>query len=271
MGVTVSVTPMGYDPSNSMTLSFPNSILGEVIMEKLNDPSRRMLLAAGFPVITAGLMMVSTIVFFATPPETIERFGTVALDDFSLPDLVLTTMIRPFLYTEFGVFLANMFFLWTLGAALEPCLGRQRILAAVILNSVIASLVSLNLQLTQIDVLATPINVLRCPPDGSAGAIAGLAGLLAWRSGFPRCPVNATLQRTSVFSYWWPISGPLLVGFFTFRDFDGMAIPADCWGHAGGFVGGLMLALVFKLQDKNPDDNHPRVTCPLKRKMARSA
>jgi hypothetical protein len=32
-----------------------------------------------------------------------------------------------------------------------------------------------------------------------------------------------------------------------------------------------MLALVFKLQDKNPDDIHPRVTCPLKRKMARSA
>jgi len=225
-------------------------------MEKSSDSSRRMPLAAGFPVITAGMMMVSTIVFFTTPPGTIERICTVALDDFSLPDLVLTTMTRPFLHSGFGDFLANMLLLWVLGAALEPRLGRQRILSVVILNSVIASLVSLNLQLAEIDFLAAPIAVIRCPPDGTSGAIAGLAGLLTMQSGFPGRPVGGSLQSRALFSYGGAISGPLLVGLLSFRDVAGMAQPADGWGLAGGFVGGLTLALVFKLQDKDPDGIH---------------
>jgi len=232
-------------------------------MENSNDPSRRMPLAAGFPVITAGMMMVNTIVFFSTPPGTIERICTVALDDFSLPDLVLTTMTRPFLHTGFGVFLANMLLLWILGAALEPRLGRQRILAAVILNSVIASLVSLNLQLSEIDLLAAPINAIRCPPDGTSGAIAGLAGLLTLRSGFPGRQVGGSIQSRVLFSYGGAICGPLLIGLLIFRDVAGMALPADGWGHAGGFAGGLTLALIFKLQDKDPDGIHNRVICRL--------
>jgi membrane associated rhomboid family serine protease len=225
-------------------------------MEKSSDSSRRMPLAAGFPVITAGMMMVSTIVFFTTPPGTIERICTVALDDFSLPDLLLTTMTRPFFHSGCGDFLANMLLLWLLGAVLEPRLGRQRILAAVVLNSVIASLVSLNLQLSEIDLLAGPIAVIRCPPDGTSGAIAGLAGLLTLRSGFPRRPVGGSPRSRALSSYGWPISGPLLVGLLILRDVAGMALPADGWGHAGGFVGGLTLALVFNLQDKDPDGIH---------------
>ncbi len=234
-------------------------------MEKSSDSSRRMPLAAGFPVITAGMMMVSTIVFFTTPPGTSERICTVALDDFSMPDLVLTTMTRPFLHSGFGVFMANMLLLWVLGAALEPRLGRQRILAAVILSSVIASIVSLNLQLSEIDFLAAPIAVIRCAPDGTSGAIAGLAGLLTLRSGFPRRPVGGFLQSRALFSCGGAISGPLLVGLLIFRDVAGMALPADGWGHTGGFVGGLTLALVFKLQDKDPDGIHNRVICRLRK------
>ena len=234
-------------------------------MGKSSGPSRRMPLAAGFPVITVGMIMVSAIVFLTTPPETIERICTVTLDDFSLPDLVLTTMIRPFLHTGFGVFLANMVLLWCLGAALEPCLGQQRILATVILSSVIASLISLNLQLSEIDWLAAPINVIRFPPDGTSGAIAGLAGLLTLRFGFPRPPVGGSLQGRALFSYGGSIIGPLLVGILIFRDVAGMALPADGWGHAGGFVGGLTLALVFKLQDKGPDGIHNRAICRLRK------
>jgi membrane associated rhomboid family serine protease len=234
-------------------------------MAKSSDSSRRMPLAAGFPVITAGIMMVSTIVFLTTPPGTIERIGTVALDDFSLPDLVLTTMARPFLHSGFGVFLANMLLLWILGAALEPRLGRQRILVAVILNSVIASLVSLNLQLSEIDLLAAPINVIRCPPDGTSGAIAGLAGLLTLRSNFPRRPVGESLQIRAFFSFGGGISGPLLAGLLIVRDVAGMALPADVWGHAGGFVGGVMLALILILQDKDPDGIRNRVICRLRK------
>jgi len=234
-------------------------------MEKSSGPSRRMLLSTGFPVITVGMIMVSAVVFLTTPPETIEQFCTVALDDFSLPELVLTTMIRPFLHTGFSVFLANMVLLWILGATLEPWLGRQRIVATVILSSVIASLVSLNLQLTEIDWLAAPITVIRCPPDGTSGAIAGLAGLLTLRFGFPRPPVGGSLQGRALFSYGGAIIGPLLVGVLIFRDVAGMALPADGWGHAGGFVGGLTLALVFKLLDKDPDGIHNRVIVRLQK------
>jgi membrane associated rhomboid family serine protease len=57
----------------------------------------------------------------------------------------------------------------------------------------------------------------------------------------------------------------LLVGFLIFRDVAGMALPADGWGHAGGFVGGLTLALVFKLLDKDPDGIHNRVVVRLQK------
>jgi membrane associated rhomboid family serine protease len=256
---------MLYDPSHTVTLSVPHFIHGEVIMEKLSGPWRRMPLAAGFPVITAGMMMVSTIVFVMTPPGTLERFCTVTLDDFSLPNLVLTTLIRPFLHSGFGVFLANMVLLWCLGAALEPGLGRQRILATVILSSVIASLVSLNRQLSAIDMLAAPINVIRCPPDGTSGAIAGLAGLLTLGFGFPRPSVGGSLQGGALFAYGRAIIGPLLVGILIFRGVAGMALPADGWGHAGGFVGGLTLALIYKLQDRDPDGIHSRAICRLRK------
>jgi membrane associated rhomboid family serine protease len=234
-------------------------------MEKSSNSSRRMPLAAGFPVITAGMMGVSTIGFFTTPPGTIERICTVALNDFNLPDLVLTTMTRPFLHSGSSDFLANMLLLLVLGATLEPRLGRWRILAAVILNSVIASLVSLNLQLSEIDLLATPIDVIRCSPDGTSGAIAGLAGLLTMQSGFPDRPVVGSLQSRALFSYGGAISGSLLVGLLIFRDVAGMALTADSWGHAGGFVGGLTLALVFKLLDKDPDGIHNRVVVRLQK------
>lgn len=234
-------------------------------MEKSSDSSRRMPLAAGFPVITAGMMVLSTIVFFTTPPGTIERISTVALNEVSLPDLVSTTMTRPFLHSGFGDFLVNMLLLLVLGATLEPRLGRRRILAAVILNSVIASLVSLNLQLSEIDLFAAPIDVIRCPPDGASGAIAGLAGLLTMQSGFPGRPVGGSFQSRPLFSYGGAISGPLLVGLLVFRDVAGMALPADGWGHAGAFAGGLTLALVFNVLDKDPDGIHNPVVGRLRK------
>jgi membrane associated rhomboid family serine protease len=168
-------------------------------------------------------------------------------------------MTRPFLHSGSSDFLANMLLLWVLGATLEPRLGRRRILAAVILNSVIASLVSLNLQLSEIDLLAAPIDVIRCPPDGTSGAIAGLAGLLTMQSGFLWRPVGGSFQSRPLFSYGGAISGSLLVGLLIFRDVAGMALTADSWGHAGGFVGGLTLALVFKVMDKDPDGIQNRV------------
>ena len=78
------------------------------------------------------MTMLITLVFFTTPPGTIERICTMALSYFSLPDLVLTTMTRPFLHSGFGDFLANMLLLWVLGATLETRLGRRRILAAAL-------------------------------------------------------------------------------------------------------------------------------------------
>jgi hypothetical protein len=68
------------------------------------------------------------------------------------------------------------------------------------------------------------------------------------------------LRRRLFFFLPAPVIGLAGIGFFFIRDFSGpsvatgMAGTADYWGHLAGFLGGLVLALVFAIQENDHRD-----------------
>ena len=210
----------------------------------------------GFPVITMTIITADTFFFFATPGDMVDRLCSLPLDNFSLPYLMLTTVAGTLFHLDVGHFLMNMFFLGVFGALIEPRLTPGQYLAAVLLGSVLSRLISLNLLVVQGGLFDASFTLFRYPPAGASGAISGLMGLFALRYGTPwrstsrpkRCPLS--------FLFALPLSVTVLIGLFFIRDFADSALPAAgltgmaaYMGHVGGFLGGLVLALVFTLQD----------------------
>lgn len=209
-----------------------------------------------FPVITIIMIAVNTVFFFTIPEDMLDHLFSLPLDDFGLLHLVLTTVAGAFFHLDAGHFFINMFFLWIFGALLEPGIAPGQYLAAVLLGSVLFGLIRLNLLVVQGGLFDASYTLLRYPPAGASGAISGLMGLFALRYGTPwrstsrpkRCPLS--------FLFSLPLSVTVLIGLFFIRDFADSALPAAgltgtavYWGHVGSFLGGLVLALVFTLQD----------------------
>ncbi len=153
------------------------------------------------------------------------------------PTTLLTAM---FLHGGLGHLLGNMLFLWLFGCMLEPGMGRSRFLGLYLASGVCGSLLFALFNLQS-----------QVPLIGASGAIAGLMGAL---------PVLYGRRRVSFFCYF---------GFY----FNVVRIPAlallpfwlgkEIWSeltmgetssvafmaHAGGIIGGALLAWCFKRFD----------------------
>jgi membrane associated rhomboid family serine protease len=217
--------------------------------------------AAGFPAITAIMIAVDTILFFSMPEDRFDRLCSLPLDDFGLAHLMLTTVASAFLHPDFRHLFINMLFLWVFGALLEPRMAPGQYLAAILLGSVLSSLISLNLMVSQVNLLDAPLKLLRYPPAGASGAVSGLMGLSALRYGAAWRSVRGPIRCHPRFSFAVPITTTVLIGLFFVRDLAGHTAPAvhmagtaNFWGHVGGFLGGLVLALVRTLRDSDPDE-----------------
>ncbi len=215
---------------------------------------------ARFPVVSVSLMAVCTTVFCVSPAIDVNRIACLASEDFELLHLVRTTLTRTFVHTDFECFFINMLYLFILGVILESCLGPGRYLATVLFGSILASLVRLNILLTQADFFDASFHLFRNPPEGVSGAIAALMGLSLMNSRLARPSGGPTLRRRPFFFLPAPVIGLAGIGFFFIRDFSGrsvatgMAGTADYWGHLAGFLGGLVLALVFAIQENDHRD-----------------
>jgi membrane associated rhomboid family serine protease len=196
----------------------------------------------------------------------VDHLCSLPLDDFGLPHLILTTAASAFLHLDFGHLLMNMLLLGVFGVFLEPRLTPGQYLATVLLGSVLSSLIKLNLLVSQADLFDVSSKLFQYPPAGASGAIAGLMGLsvlhcnVIWRS------VSRSMRCHALFFFPVFISAAVLIGLFFISDFAGNAIPthdmtgtADCWGQVGGFLGGLVLGLVFTLIDCDPGERHSDV------------
>lgn len=213
----------------------------------------------GFPVITMIIIAANTIVFFGTPEDMIDHLFSLPLDDFTLPHLILITVASAFFHLDFGHLLMNMLLLGVFGMFLEARLTPGQYLVTILLGIVLSSLTSLNLLVSQANLVDTSLKLFRYPSTGASGAIATLMGLFVLRGRVIWYSVGRSMRCHLLFFFPVLISATVLIGIFIIWDFDGYALQthdlkwsAGFWGHVGGFLGGLLLGLVFTLLDCDP-------------------
>ncbi len=211
---------------------------------------------AGFPAVTIGLVLVNTVLFFFAPDGIIEQLCFLPVSDLDLLQIITTTVICGYFHADFYQLFINMIFLWFFGATLEPRIGQGRLIGVCFLSSVISNLISLNLLLDQTHVYDDHRQILEYHSIGASAAIAGLMGLFVVRCHSARLSFSLPILLNSWFPFSLRINGILLIGLFFARDLAGSGIQMhyntvmiDCWGHVGGFLGGVMLALIFNLQN----------------------
>ena len=211
----------------------------------------------GTPVVTISLIAVNTLLFWFTPEPVVDQLCFLPYSDLNIFHVLLTTVTCAFFHADFSHLFGNMIFLWAFGATLESRLGAGRYLAAYFLCGIISSLICLNLLIIQVMVYDDPLLLLQYSSIGASGIISGLMGLFVIRCYFARLSFSLPILFNPIFSVPVKINGILLIGFFFAKDLAGSAeqmvdatIMIDYWGHVGGFIAGIVLALVFRLQDE---------------------
>jgi len=138
--------------------------------------------------------------------------------------------------------LGNMLFLFVFGRSIEDRFGHLKFLAIYFLAGLGGNL---------LHILLHPAS--RVPTIGASGAIAGILG--AYFITFPAARITTLIP---LFFFFWTVELPalfllgywFLIQFFT--GFQMLAIQSATgggvawWGHVGGFLVGLLLALVFQ-------------------------
>jgi membrane associated rhomboid family serine protease len=138
---------------------------------------------------------------------------------------ILTSM---FLHGGLGHVLFNMWFLWIFGNNVEEAFGHVRYLVMYVIGGIAATLVF---------VVANPDSTI--PLVGASGAIAAVLG--AYAVLFPAHRVLALVG-------WFllPVPAALLLAIWFVGQF-GLGGTGVAWeAHVGGFVFGLLVALVFR-------------------------
>ncbi|MFC0199538.1 rhomboid family intramembrane serine protease [Paracoccus rhizosphaerae] len=160
-------------------------------------------------------------------------------------ELVTGLLSHMFLHAGLLHLVGNMLFLWIFGDNLEDQMGRRAFLGFYLA----AGLAAAGLQ-----ILADPLSPV--PMVGASGAIAGVMG--GYLLMFPRARVDVlaifiiffkvfTLPAWAMLGMWFALQ--LFGGFTSIGAEGGVAY----WAHAGGFVGGVLLALPLFLRRGGPE------------------
>ncbi|MBP6737627.1 MAG: rhomboid family intramembrane serine protease [Rhodobacteraceae bacterium] len=199
--------------------------------------------SGGKPFVTLLLIAVNVAVFLGywlgLPSEwAVQRF----LFDWGLVPQVVTSGRRVetlvtsmFLHGGWMHLIGNMWFLWLFGDNMEDQLGHLRFAGFYLLAGLAAA---------ALQIAADPGSGL--PMVGASGAIAGVMG--GYLLLFPRARVDV-LFIFLIFFRIFPIPAWIVLGFwFGAQLVSGAVTPSDAggvayWAHAGGFLGGLVLAL----------------------------
>ncbi|MBL4926625.1 rhomboid family intramembrane serine protease [Fuscibacter oryzae] len=147
-------------------------------------------------------------------------------------ETILTSM---FLHGGWMHLLGNMWFLWLFGDNLEDEMGHGRFVLFYLAGGLAAA---------ALQVAADPASAM--PMVGASGAIAGVMG--GYLLLFPKARVDV-LFIFVIFFRVFAIPAWIVLGvWFGIQVFSGVSVPSDgggvaYWAHAGGFVGGLLLAV----------------------------
>lgn len=143
-----------------------------------------------------------------------------------------------FLHGGWTHLIGNMLYLWIFADNVEDAMGHGRFLAFYLICGVVAALVQI-----------APNPDSTVPMIGASGAISGVLG--AYLLLFPWATVTAIIPLGIIL---YPVRIPavvLLLAWFGLQFFNSAVVdPAEpgvaFYAHAGGFVAGMVLVLVFR-------------------------
>jgi membrane associated rhomboid family serine protease len=175
--------------------------------------------------------------------------GTMmTVDQKKMPSPWVTLFTSIFLHGGWMHLLGNMWFLWLFGDNIEDRFGKLLFPIFYLVCGVMAGVLHVVLSHTS-----------TMPAIGASGAIAGVMGAYIYM--FPRSTV-ATLTWFGFFITTIHIPSTIFLGlWFVLQFFGGLAGGAGSnvafWAHVGGFITGLVLAMIFSaigLINWMPDD-----------------
>ena len=163
------------------------------------------------------------------------------LSDTTLAGSWVPLLASLFLHGGWLHLLGNMLFLFVFGRSIEDRFGHPKFLVIYLLAGLAGSL---------LHILLNPAS--RVPTIGASGAIAGILG--AYFVTFPAARITTLIP---FFFLFWTVELPalLLLGYwFLIQFFTGFQMQAiqsatgggvAWWGHVGGFLAGVFLALLL--------------------------
>ena len=148
---------------------------------------------------------------------------------------VETLLSSMFLHGGLMHLAGNMLFLWIFGDNLEDEMGHVGFAVFYLLSGLAAAAAQ---------IAADPMSPI--PMVGASGAIAGVMG--GYLLLFPKARVDVLIIIVIFFRIFPVPAWIVLAIWFAMQVFSGAATPLDgggvaYWAHAGGFVGGLVMAL----------------------------
>jgi len=202
------------------------------------------------PVLTIMLIAANVMIYFSTAfdlPNAVRYLGFVSnIHGF------YTWFTSMFLHADFfSHLLWNMCFLWLFGSMLEDALGRLKF-SLIYLTSGLAAC------LAHAGIIALFLPSLSSTPlIGASGAIAGLLGVFAIR--FYKNKISIAYFVFILFYVRWgifEITSLLFLSLWIGRELlsglmqlGGLASQVAHWAHIGGFLFGMVVALIFRLKD----------------------
>lgn len=212
-------------------------------------PIRDVIPSRTTPVVTVALIVVNVLVFLLSPPlgspefEAFVRTWGVTPAAFEWTAL-LTSMFMHGGWMHLG---SNMLFLWIFGDNVEDRMGHGRFVLFYALCGGVAAAAQ---------ILAQPASTI--PMVGASGAIAGVLG--AYIVMFPHSRVLTLVPLFIVVTFIEVPAGILLGLWFAMQVLSGvgslMVVDAQdmggvaFWAHAGGFVAGMLLVLLFQRPER---------------------
>jgi len=168
--------------------------------------------------------------------EVREYVRSAGIDQSDWPAPFLTLFTAMFLHGGLFHLLGNMWFLWLFGDNVEDRLGKLVFPIFFLICGFVASLLHVVTQHTSV-----------VPAVGASGAIAGVMGAYIYL--FPRGSI-ATLMSWGFYFTTTNISAPIYIGlWFILQLLGGLASGGGSnvafWAHIGGFVAGVLLAMLL--------------------------
>ena len=193
------------------------------------------------PWVTIVMIIINVIVFLielSLGQAFIERWAFVPARFLAEPAANLPTLLTSmFMHGGWMHLIGNMLYLWIFGDNIETHFGHVWFIGFYVLSGLAATFTQLMISMNS--------NV---PLLGASGAIAGVLG--AYLLLFPKRRVRVLLGRRII-----PMPALVVIGFWfllqVFRSFLSFSESAGGGGvaylaHVGGFVAGLLLALIFR-------------------------